>query len=1097
MCCRQAWRALLLVAISVWAPGLLSSYFFSSDDELARAQPLVPQPNTGKTQPAIDSQLTAEQQQHLWLADPIIKEAKALQSQGKYKEAIPKWEQVCEIVKNAAGEKHTYYAAMLSNLSSAYNENGEYAKSELLDKQALAIDREALGTKHPDYAVDLNNLAQLYVETGNYAKAEPLYMEALGITKAALGQENASFAYILYNLAGLYHAQGNYSQAIPLYQECLRIREKVLGIDHRDVAACLNNLATLYEDQGNFVEAHSLLERALKIKESMLGPEHADTAVSIHNLATLYRLEGNYSEAQPLFQAAIKIWVKTLGPGHPNVASGFDNLALVYRAKGDFDEALSLLQRALEIRENAYGPNNPRVAESFNDLAGLYLDQEKYGDALPLFQRALKIREQSLGPEHPEVANSLNNLGGVCLRQGKFDEALPLFKRALQIDLKALGPDHPDVAIVVNNLACLYRDQADYANALPFFQRSADATIHLLELSAAGQSERQQLENIKTGRGYLDSFISCALLSAKESRAGYKELSDAAYTQVLAWKGAVTMRQLLAHVARHGEDPEEIKMWNDLQAVTAQLAILSRSIPSSSQHDAWQKKLSELTHQKEQLEANLSKCSAEYRKLRSQTRLTPNELAKKLPAGTALIDVLQFDRQVDERQSDGTFKRHWESRLAAFVVRADQPVAMIDLGLVAQINQTVQHWRETYGDNLPKLTSEEQPAMKMRHLIWDPIADHMDGIKTILVSPDGEVAKFPWSALPGSKPNSYLIEDGTSIALIPVPQMLPNLLDDKKSTSEQKIPTLLVVGDVDYDALPADPQLAKAEATSQPKVLLAAAEHRSAVRGEQGMIFGPLPGTAQEIQDIENVYRARFRDGQPLELKQSAATQTRLRQEAPKYCYLHLATHGFFAPPTVHSALAQDQQSSQALQMSQEQQVVGFNPGLLAGIALSGANLGNRRESSTAPIALPADDGIMTALEVASLDLQNTDLVTLSACETGLGQSTRGEGMLGLQRAFQVAGAKTTISSLWSVDDTATQALMVEFYKRLWDKDHPMGKLEALRQAQLEMLQRYDPKTKKLVDRGRGLELDAESPTISVRLSPKYWAAFELSGDWR
>jgi CHAT domain-containing protein len=142
-------------------------------------------------------------------------------------------------------------------------------------------------------------------------------------------------------------------------------------------------------------------------------------------------------------------------------------------------------------------------------------------------------------------------------------------------------------------------------------------------------------------------------------------------------------------------------------------------------------------------------------------------------------------------------------------------------------------------------------------------------------------------------------------------------------------------------------------------------------------------------------------------------------------------------------------------------------------------------------------DGIMTALDVALLDLQNVDLVTLSACETGLGRSTGGEGMLGLQRAFQVAGAKMIISSLWSVDDAATQAMMIEFYSRLWNKEHPLGKLEALRQAQLEMLHHYDPRTKKLVDRGRGLELDSEPSDNNGRLSPKYWAAFELSGDWR
>src|SRR5262249_41639097 len=159
--------------------------------------------------------------------------------------------------------------------------------------------------------------------------------------------------------------------------------------------------------------------------------------------------------------------------------------------------------------------------------------------------------------------------------------------------------------------------------------------------------------------------------------------------------------------------------------------------------------------------------------------------------------------------------------------------------------------------------------------------------------------------------------------------------------------------------------------------------------------------------------------------------------------YLHLATHGFFSPATVRSALTPELDD-------QRQEVVGFNPGLLSGLALSGANRGARSGSSANSASEDSDDGIITALEVASLDLHGVDLVTLSACETGLGKAAGGEGMLGLQRAFQVAGARSCVSSLWSVDDAATQTMMTEFYKRLWDKDHPVRKLEALRQAQLE-----------------------------------------------
>jgi CHAT domain-containing protein len=159
-------------------------------------------------------------------------------------------------------------------------------------------------------------------------------------------------------------------------------------------------------------------------------------------------------------------------------------------------------------------------------------------------------------------------------------------------------------------------------------------------------------------------------------------------------------------------------------------------------------------------------------------------------------------------------------------------------------------------------------------------------------------------------------------------------------------------------------------------------------------------------------------------------------------------------------------------------QVTGYHPGVLSGLALSGAN------ASPAP---NGDDGILTALEVASMDLSNVEVAVLSACETGLGEVAGGEGVLGLQRAFQVAGVRTTVTSLWKVPDVATQLLMQRFYENLWDRG--MGKLEALRQAQLWLMREGGR---------RGVSVPgADSGDEPRSLPPYYWAGFVLSGDWR
>ena len=192
-------------------------------------------------------------------------------------------------------------------------------------------------------------------------------------------------------------------------------------------------------------------------------------------------------------------------------------------------------------------------------------------------------------------------------------------------------------------------------------------------------------------------------------------------------------------------------------------------------------------------------------------------------------------------------------------------------------------------------------------------------------------------------------------------------------------------------------------------------------------------------------------------------------------------THGYFAPDELKSVLSVSRADEETISLFGREDVSGWNPGLLSGIVLAGSNQ---------PADPRRDDGVLTALEVAALDLSGVELVTLSACETGLGETAGGEGMLGLQRSFQLAGARTTIASLWKVPDAATRALMVEFYENLWQKQLPAG--EALRQAQLMMMLKGQAE-RSLASRG----IDPVDVEENGQVPPYYWGAFVLSGDWR
>jgi len=575
-------------------------------------------------------------------------------------------------------------------------------------------------------------------------------------------------------------------------------------------------------------------------------------------------------------------------------------------------------------------------------------------------------------------------------------------------------------------------------------------------------------------RPYLDLHLALSLEACLPG--------EQAYQPLLAWKGIVFSRQRLAHLGRNSDDPKVSAVLADLQSTASRLATLVFTIPDLQQGDAWQRQIAALSQRKEELEGQLSGLSAEFRRQKEQQQLTPEKVQAVLPADAALVDYLAFSKEV--RPVKGQAKLSKERRLVAFVVRRERPIAACDLGPIQPIADAIERWRLAVSRVSAQPSVE---AQQLRRALWEPLEQHLEDAKIVLISPDDALARFPFAALPGKEPDRYLIEE-RAVAPVPVPQMLPELLSAEPQPQPQaQPPRMLLVGNVDFDnrsQMPAEN-------------LLAQVEHRTRAGGL--LHWGPLPGTAAEIQAIAEAFRSAHAARQPTVVEGSQATVDVICQKVPQAEYLHFATHGFFAPPEVRSALdqqnqpqgLQDQDFADDQRMSLRE-VVGFHPGLLSGLVLAGANQPGQH-----------DDGVLTAAEVAELDLRRMHLAVLSACETGLGRTAGGEGLLGLQRAFQSAGARSVVASLWRVPDDATRALMVEFYQNLWQKK--LGKLEALRQAQLTMLRQYDVKAGQL--RGAGAvkpvdpkKLAAASPAEDQpppSLPPCYWAAFVLSGDWR
>jgi CHAT domain-containing protein len=315
---------------------------------------------------------------------------------------------------------------------------------------------------------------------------------------------------------------------------------------------------------------------------------------------------------------------------------------------------------------------------------------------------------------------------------------------------------------------------------------------------------------------------------------------------------------------------------------------------------------------------------------------------------------------------------------------------------------------------------------------------------------------------------------------------LYGLLASKPVTSKG----LVLAGGIDYSR---SPEKGSSSPGKIEKPLIAGRRRAAATKGDKNVVWQALPGTAKEAKQIEQLYR-QDASRKSVYLTGRGAAEEDVARAMTNGRYVHLATHGFFAAPGIKSIFDFDPRKQTLFEGAASRRsnasVGGRNPLLLSGVVLSGANLGARKDKY----------GFPTAEEVANLKLRNTDLVVLSACETGLGDVAAGEGVFGLQRAFHIAGARTVIASMWNVDDVATQTLMVAFYHNLWVKK--LGKLEALRQAQLSMIHGFDAKAgvargPKLNGKKFQFSTSKAKTSKSRSLPPYYWAAFTLSGDWR
>lgn len=866
----------------------------------------------------------------------------------------------------------------------------------------------------------LSTSAGTLESAGKFAEAKQAYMDALARAERTLAPHDAFLGQLLTHCGEIQRSTGDTAAAERLFQRAVDVNVAVHGREDPETAFALRRQGALYTALNDYAKAEPLLEEALAITERTLGRDHPWVAAAILPAVMPHYFREDFGYVIPLTKRALAIAERTLDPDDFTITSLVNNLGDFYSRIGEYDAAEPYSLRALAAIEKRSGPDSWRVANPLFTLTRIYRSRQQFDRALELGWRAYRVRESALGAQHPDTAAALILIGNTYLAQGDFAKATDTFERVLAV-VEARGPYFDYTQKTLQYAAAAYAAQGDLGRALNYQARANRLFAKSIALNLATGSERERLQLATAEVSTLNRTISMHIRQAPDNA----EAAAQAIELLLQRKGQVfdalsgsleTLRQRMT--------ADDGALFNQLRATTSQLATLALSGPGRTPPDDYKQQLATLEARRDELEAAVSSRSAEFRA--QSLPVTVAAVQAAIPADAALIEfAIYHPISPSTLEEDDSAPPHY----IAYVIRRHGAVRWIELGAADAIEKAVEAWRQALRD--PTRTDVTRLARAADERILRPLRPLAGHATRLLISPDGALNLIPFEALVDER-HHYAVQQ-FAISYLTSGRDLLRLQVPRASRSAP-----LVVANPSFG----------------PEALTTTRTRRSSITTGPDLsvvYFAPLPGTAAEARAVKTVFPA------ATVLTGGDATKTALiHADAPTL--LHIATHGFF----LQNATAQADRTpdgthgTRAVAASASVE----NPLLRSGLALSGANL---RTSA-------GGNGILTALEATTLNLWGTRLVTLSGCDTGVGDVRNGEGVFGLRRAFLLAGAESLVMSLWSVSDSATRDMMTAYYGGL---QRGLGRGDALRQAQLAMLKR------------------------SEHQHPFYWASFIQAGDWR
>jgi CHAT domain-containing protein/tetratricopeptide (TPR) repeat protein len=801
-----------------------------------------------------------------------------------------------------------------------------------------------------------------------------------------------------------YYEAGNFRQAVQEYTRAAELRP--------DNADYLFYAGAAYLSMGDYAAAEKYYRQTVDVFEKTVGKEHPYYARLLINLGVLYRDLGDFARAESCLLEAKDIFEKTLGKDHPDYAVSLNYLGALWYATGDYARAETYILEAKTILGFIMGKDHPDYAASVNNLGLLYYAMGDYGRAEGCLLEAKAIYEKTLSKESAEYAVTLNSLGGLYCAMDDYAKAESLLLEAKDIQEKTLGKEHPGYAATVRSLSLLYQDIGAYTKAVDLEEMVSRLQMDTVNRVFSFLSAEQ--------RGFYWNSIS----SDFESGYSLSYFSPGTAANGMNYNNTLFSRGLLLSTANTMRD----RIFNSGDAALIgryeELGRLRRQISALRQSGGNQEYIQNLEAILDTLDRSLVRDSAVFRELMADMEMRWQDVQAALKEGEAAIEFVSF-RLYDKGWTDKTM-------YAALVLRPGMEApAWIPLcdsveleRLFTRAEDRVKDTR-TAPQDLVRILYDIYGA-ELYNAVWRPLEKELEGVTTVYYSPSGLLHRVAFNAVPVSEDNSIRLADTYGLNMVSSTRELAHW-DRSGSLS---INSAVIYGGLQYrggvDILRQAAQKYKPPADS----------------GVRRDFWNFLPGTMTEALAIKR----------QLDEKKIPSTiytgiegneESFKNLDGKKTGLIHLATSAFFLEDIERNS----DERALVLRLGGGTPKAAENPLLRSGLILAGGNFA----WSGSPIE-GIEDGILTADEVAGLNLTGTKLAVLSACQTGLGELHNSEGVFGLQRAFKLAGVESLITSLWEVDDRATSLLMIEFYRRWLNGE---GKLEAFKGAQGAVREAY------------------------------------------